>query len=875
MTTLTAEAIAGEPLTARALGTAVAGFNPADLIGVSGAILDPSRRALLFQDIKGTMPVKALGQPVRLAVDPGQGTTGIGTAWKGLSGDFDYYIDATSGSDSNSGLTEGAAWATLNKIQNIPLATGETKRVRVKTGTYDTLTDGFATIYNDITDAKLEIAFEPDCIMDGTVHGANAYNPIYVGPSGTGVYTVEIFGNGLTIQNYNGTTGGTPNGLGYGASATLIAHDVTIDNCTDGISGHDSAVGYFYDCTVLDQGKSLIAQVQSSVGYFYRCRIEGAKGSGPWLQTRFGRNEFYDCVFLPDAAGELEVENALFKRCQIGALDASTSVTVALSGANFVSVVFEDSFVNLDMRLKQAYEFRRCFGLFSGEIADNDGSLGGSFTMKNCVFAGPATGASQNFYSSGDDGGSTTLSVSNNIFAGAGTFMAVDATNAGYIVAAGSTFHNNVLTDSKVYDADLVSADTGGTVIEGTITSDPNIGAANTLLMAGYAFALPSSASEAGADGGNVGFAASAVTERVAQQVRGPDAFPGNHWVFNGTPPVYGRTPASGLRNLLTATEDFTNAVWVESGTAAIDADGNITGLTTTFGDRVEQSILSGESVDGLTFSGRVDVRGSGDNVGKDVQVQLARVSGGSSVSATALVTLTADWQTVFVENVTGVTDNLGFRLFIRGPVAGNATGCQIRLPSVEPGATANAPQRVASEYDVTEDGSRALYGIKFNGTDGELATPSIDLSVVDNAVLAAAFMNTSGATGRLISHSDASPGRLELTSASNERVQGASGGVTARFATSAGGSVPDNIPAYAVSVSDISTDLLEVEGTATTDSTADQGAGNYTNNPVRVGNNSLGTGPFGGWIYYAFFGGISVTADEREDLNAKLAGMI
>ena len=68
MTTLTAEAIAGEPLTARAMlatavGEAVAAFGISDLFasGELGASIDYSDSRLLFQDVNGTEPATEVG----------------------------------------------------------------------------------------------------------------------------------------------------------------------------------------------------------------------------------------------------------------------------------------------------------------------------------------------------------------------------------------------------------------------------------------------------------------------------------------------------------------------------------------------------------------------------------------------------------------------------------------------------------------------------------------------------------------------------------------------------------------------------------------------------------------------------------------------
>lgn len=413
-----------------------------------------------------------------------------GVEWA-REGDFDYFIDADNGDDSNDGESLGAAWASLNKIE--PLATNAvsdtTVRVLVKAGTYDTVSDHFElSKFEPVNNFKLDIVFEPGCVMDGTVHGSTAQNPIYVGTSGMAGQTVEIFGNGLTIQNYSGLTGGTPNGIGYGGSATVIARNISITNVIDGISGHQNGVGYFYDITVRNCGKLYIAHVGDSQSYNYRVDVEGVNGTGGFVQTNAGRSEFYDCRFAPaDNDQTLLTENAFFKRCQLGTLSARTEIgQFGGMGSNF-SVTVEDSFLNLDQESLYPATLTRCFGFFSTRVRDDDGLfIGTPMTVQDCVFSGPASGRSNTVYSNFNDGDSRPLQFSNNIFAGSYTFMSIDANNAGYLAAAGSNFDNNLLTDGKVYDSDLIAAD-DGSVITNTATGSADVGSADSLLMSDYA----------------------------------------------------------------------------------------------------------------------------------------------------------------------------------------------------------------------------------------------------------------------------------------------------------------------------------------------------------------------------------------------------
>jgi hypothetical protein len=71
------------------------------------------------------------------------------------------------------------------------------------------------------------------------------------------------------------------------------------------------------------------------------------------------------------------------------------------------------------------------------------------------------------------------------------------------LAANGSQFYNNLLTDSKTYDADLISASVD---IQGTVTDDPLIGDADSLDPDDYGYGDGSPAIGAATDGGNIGF---------------------------------------------------------------------------------------------------------------------------------------------------------------------------------------------------------------------------------------------------------------------------------------------------------------------------------------------------------------------------------
>lgn len=427
----------------------------------------------------------------------------------------DYWIDATNGNDANAGTTEGAAWASLNKIEGITGAVGEDTVIRVKSGTYNTTNDhleinGF--------DGRLVIVFEPGCVMDGTAHGETAQNPIYAGNSST---VMLIYGNGLSVQNYSGLNNGTPNGIGWGGSGTTVtAHNVTLSNCSDGLSGHNNGHGIFYDCTVLgDHNKSTIANVGGSTMDAYRCEFTANDdASGGYVLSDSGFQYFEDCIFTPSAlTGNIQGEHQHFKRCQLGTLSLSVIVEGRTNFSPATSILIEDGYIHLQQQASARYKISSCYGRLSVRVRD---AVGDPFEVMNCVISAPAVNFSSIIYSNFDAGGSVQSVFTNNIFetATAAAFMSVDSINAGYVVSANSKFHNNILSGSAAFDADLTAADTEGTVIVDNVTADALIGAANTLASDDYGYAAGSPAIGAATDGGNSGFAVGEVSAPQPQK---------------------------------------------------------------------------------------------------------------------------------------------------------------------------------------------------------------------------------------------------------------------------------------------------------------------------------------------------------------------
>lgn len=425
----------------------------------------------------------------------------IGPCIGSVFGDtFDYFIDADSGSDGNAGTSPSEAWKSLGRIVPALLAIDTTVRVRVAAGTYDTINDYIELATgNTATDgAVLDLVFEHGCTIDGslqtTKNGVEA--------SGNIPWTLNIYGNNLTIQNFDDPSTASPNGVGNRGVQITNVHDVQVTACADGFSAHNDATLSLYDCSANECSKSPFVHVTTGIVEAYRCEFVEKVGGGTMGLSAtdvvaLPNIKCYDCKFIPDITGTAMLYNGELHRCQLGTLDKSLVAGNPAGG----HVKAYDSFINLYVDGNKTWTLDRCFGRFSYRVRN-----GGEANIQRSVIAGAAGGQSQIVFANYDPGSGSKLIMSNNIFETDDTFMSVGAANAGYLVASASEFHNNILPDGQSYDADLVAADVGGTVIQGTVDGDPLIGSADDLSMASYGFNVGSPAEGAGTTG-DIGFA--------------------------------------------------------------------------------------------------------------------------------------------------------------------------------------------------------------------------------------------------------------------------------------------------------------------------------------------------------------------------------
>ena len=329
--------------------------------------------------------------------------------------------------------------------------------------------------------------------------------------------------------------------------------------------------------------------------------------------------------------------------------------------------------------------------------------------------------------------------------------------------------------------------------------------------------------------------------------------------------PVLGRMPATGVRNLLTYTEDF--SAWSQNITSVNSnkytaPDGSLTAdelVADGYNASRSQTVVLSASQYTLTFSVRAGTSTAfrfGLISGGWLPASASIVSGSGAVSGTGLMTLTgldSNW-TVISLTATATAASTGF-FILPGPFpqsAGDSIG--VWGAQLELGSTATAYQKVGAAYDVTESGVASVYTAYFDGVDDCLVSPSIDFSGTDAMSVFAGFRKTSdaarGMVAELSATTDSNNGSFALTApnAASATIVYESKGTSLTDTSATIAAPADSVIA---AVSDISADsnVLRRNGAEAESDTGDQGTGNFGNYPIYVGQRGAASLPYKGFL--------------------------
>ena len=340
--------------------------------------------------------------------------------------------------------------------------------------------------------------------------------------------------------------------------------------------------------------------------------------------------------------------------------------------------------------------------------------------------------------------------------------------------------------------------------------------------------------------------------------------------------------------NALTQSEDFSQAVWIKTGTgtgsapavttdAATAPDGTLTadsivfnrGAGNTVGD--QSSIAQAPTVLNATYTQTVWLKAATPaDVGK--QLGLRNVAASSFVT----VTLTADWVR-YTRTETGAIAN--WEITNRGTITTSNTvtalvwGAQL-LTAADVTATGNAYQRIAAAtvYDTA-----AVFRpyLAFDGVDDSLSTSAINFTSTDKMTAFAGLSKLSDATAAIFTE-------LSATTSSNAgsfyiaapEATGASGNFTYKSRgslditpTSPGAYLSPTTRVLSC-IGEIASDTatLRINGAQAVNSTGDQGTGAYGNYPLYIGRRGGATLPFNGRLYSLIVRGAASSVTEIAD---------
>lgn len=391
-------------------------------------------------------------------------------------------------------------------------------------------------------------------------------------------------------------------------------------------------------------------------------------------------------------------------------------------------------------------------------------------------------------------------------------------------------------------------------------------------------------------------------------------AVPGNHASQSTSA---SRPVLSARVNMLTRTEDFSNAVWQTLGgvssSAPVHSDplGGTKAclLAETTGSSVAR--FSSQSVafaSGVSYTLSVAMKkGSGVTAPDWMQLTFPSAVFGTSqyanfniytgevgtvVGGTASITSLGSgfYRCTFTASATSTASGLA------GVIFNNNSNSSGRVPSYVGATTSNvfvwgadlrvtnvgvglpAYQRVGAATDYNTTGFP--YYLAFDGTDDSLATASIDFSATDKMSVFAGVRKLSDAAGSAVAELSANAGSNNGAFALFAPLGSGTPGFGFRGRGSVSVDAATSSPVSPVTsalsgLGDISGDraTLRVNGTQAAQSTADQGTGNYGNYPLYIGSRGGSSLRFNGRLYSLLIRGAASTDAQIASAEAWVNG--
>ncbi len=321
--------------------------------------------------------------------------------------------------------------------------------------------------------------------------------------------------------------------------------------------------------------------------------------------------------------------------------------------------------------------------------------------------------------------------------------------------------------------------------------------------------------------------------------------------------------------NLLTYSEDISNAAWSVFGTSSK------TNSTTVAFPNADSSLLfqnqtSATVAAGQQITGTAILSGSGT-----IQFGVSRAGGLNPYEETFVTVTLTSTPTRYTVTHTMAANQSGSGMFLRRSATNTATSVVITASDLRPASQATGLigptyQRIAAatDYDVVG----FLPYLQFDGFDDALTTNSIDFSATDKMTVFAGVRKLSDAAVGVVAETSATagpsnPGSFVITAPRS------AGLGNYRF-ISVGTALSDAFPLSGydapitnvlTGIGDISGDVctLRINGTQAATSSTDQGTGNYGNYPLFIGARNQTSLYFNGWMSSLIGRGASTTAGQ------------
>lgn len=362
-----------------------------------------------------------------------------------------------------------------------------------------------------------------------------------------------------------------------------------------------------------------------------------------------------------------------------------------------------------------------------------------------------------------------------------------------------------------------------------------------------------------------------------------------------GQGPVWGRHPVSGIRNLLSFTNQFDDSYWVKSNSSVVaNVDANpVNGQMTA--DRMTTSAANGEVRPSFSYPStgiytltvyaktetlpqlilRLDRNTNTANVTFTFATEAVAATGANIISGSA-TNLGNGWYRL---RATANVVNAGF---VVGYTAGAATGSVLLWGGqLEAGSVATELQTVTNRFDITEVGQPDLYYLSGNGTNQRMASLNpVDFSTTDKVTVWAGLRKLSDVNRAMLVElgvGNLNQFHVESPTLSSNGYTFDSRGSAIRNVTLAGFPAPNT--ASLIGEGNIGSDLcrLTVNGTTSTNAN-DQGTGNYSNLTLHLFSRGGSSLFFNGFCYGLVIGAdnyVSSTVTEIDKLMRSKSGLV